>query len=39
MLNYDITRMKHKVEFGTWDYVADDSLEGGHEAFKPLTTV
>ena len=39
MLNYDITRMKHKVEFGTWDYVADDSLEGGHETFKPLTTV
>lgn len=39
MLNYDISRMKHKVEFGTWDYVADDSLEGGHETFKPLTTV
>lgn len=39
MLNYDISRMKQQVEFGTYEYVSDDSLEGGHETFKPLTTV
>ena len=39
MLNYDISRMKQRVEFGIYDYVSDDSLEGGHETFKPLTTV
>lgn len=39
MLNYDISRMKHRVEFGTYSYVPDDTLEGGHEEFKPTETV
>lgn len=39
MLNYDISRMKQRVEFGTYSYVPDDTLEGGHEEFKPTETV
>ena len=39
MLNYDISRMKHRVTFGTYSYVPDDTLEGGHEEFKPTETV
>lgn len=39
MLNYDISRMKHRVTFGTYSYVSDDTLEGGHEEFKPSEEV
>lgn len=39
MLNYDITRMKHRVEFGTYHYVEDDTISGGHEDFVPMTEV
>lgn len=39
MLNYDISRMKQRVEFGTYHYVEDDTISGGHEEFVPLTEV
>lgn len=39
MLNYDISRMKHRVTFGTYHYVEDDTISGGHEDFVPMTEV
>lgn len=39
LLNYDLSRMKQRVTFGTVKTIPDDTLEGSHTEFVPITTV